>query len=84
MVLVLELLILLDYILIETMQMNMLETSHLNKLNYSGFQVAYTIYPVISDRLRLGGYDYARSLGKPIYATFYTDKVPFYISYAPL
>ena len=38
-------------------------------------QVAYTIFPQISDRLKMAGYQYAVGTGKQIYATFYTNQV---------
>ena len=36
------------------------------------------MFPEIARRLKLAGYDYARTLGKRFYATFYTDKVYLY------
>ncbi|KAL3891730.1 hypothetical protein ACJMK2_003979 [Sinanodonta woodiana] len=47
-------------------------------------QVGYIIYPQISDRMKIAGYDYAGSVGKPIFATFYTEKdLPCQITFFP-
>ncbi|KAL5013216.1 hypothetical protein ScPMuIL_007486 [Solemya velum] len=37
-------------------------------------QVGWTSFPLITQRMKMAGYDYAVQKGKPIYVTVYTDK----------
>lgn len=47
-------------------------------------QVGYIIYPAISDRMKIAGYDYAMSINKPIFTTSYTNKdSPCQITFFP-
>ncbi|KAJ8320850.1 hypothetical protein KUTeg_002437 [Tegillarca granosa] len=46
--------------------------------------VGYTIFPQISDRMNISGYDYSISQSKEIYVTFYTNKEsPCQIAFFP-